>query len=479
MPNVAKARKLADAILRYKQIKAKNQCFFYKPFAKQKEFHDNGLKYAYRCLGAGNQLGKTYAAGEEVAFHATGHYPPWWHGRRLSKPNIGWVCGESGKLIRDTSQKILIGRIQDEGSIGTGALPHDCIQHLQKASGNVPGLLDHIKVKHRTGGTSLIFFMSYEMGREKFQGETIDWIWFDEEPPQDIYSEGCTRTNKGQSGRFAWLTFTPLKGMTQIVQGYYQEPTVRQILTIMTIYDTEDLYADEEREAIIAEYPPHERDARTRGIPALGQGRIYPVSEERITCEPRKIPRWWPRVRGMDFGWNHPQAICDMAYDPDDDIVYVRAESKEKEMTPSQFSLIINKSNSWIPVAWPKDGINAEKGTGQSLISLYKDVEFLPEWSRFEDGGVSVEAGISDTLDRMITDRWKVFNTCEKWLEEFRLYHRKEHPVTRALTIVKLNDDLLDASRYGLMDLRYAISQQQHEFDPQIEGRRVSNSRFW
>jgi phage terminase large subunit-like protein len=40
-------------------------------------------------------------------------------------------------------------------------------------------------------------------------------VWFDEEPPPDIYSEGLTRTNA--TGGITMITFTPLLGMSEVV----------------------------------------------------------------------------------------------------------------------------------------------------------------------------------------------------------------------------------------------------------------------
>jgi phage terminase large subunit-like protein len=471
--DIAKAKEIANAIIQYKQIKEGNQLHFYKPYQKQKDFHAAGLEYGERCLGAGNQLGKTYCGSMEAAFHATGLYPDWWVGQRFSKANVGWVGGVSGEVIRDTTQKLLLGRIQNEKSIGTGSIPFNHIEGMQKAQG-VPGLLDHAKIKHVSGGISLIFFKSYEKGREKFQGETIDWFWPDEEPPQDIYTEALTRTNNGQVGQFSFMTFTPLKGMTDVVMQFYQNPHKNQSLTMMTIEDV-DHYSREEKDAIIASYPEHEREARTKGIPILGSGRIYPISESRIAVEPFDVPKWWPRIRGIDFGFDHPSALVDCMYDPDGDIFYVRACVKERQMTASQFSLIINKRNGWIPVSWPHDGLNHDKGSGKQLKENYIDsgVNMLDERATFENGSNNVEPGIADILDRMRTGRFKVFNTCENWLEEFRLYHRKDGKV------VKQNDDALDATRYALMMIRYAVSENENDFDPEYENSRNESTGYW
>lgn len=70
-------------------------------------------------------------------------------------------------------------------------------------------------VRHESGGNSTLGFKSYDQGREKWQAETLDFVWFDEEPPFDIYMEGLTRTN-ATSG-MVYLTFTPLLGMSEVV----------------------------------------------------------------------------------------------------------------------------------------------------------------------------------------------------------------------------------------------------------------------
>ena len=64
--------------------------------------------------------------------------------------------------------------------------------------------------------------------------------------------------------------------------------------------------------------------------------------------------------------------------------------------------------------------------------------------------GNSVEAGLMEMLTRMEQGKFKVFNTLYDWFEEFRLYHRKDGK------LVKLKDDLMSATRYAAMSLRYA-----------------------
>jgi len=428
---------------------------FYKPYAKQKEFHAAGGEYPERCLGAGNQLGKTLSGSMEAAIHATGLYPDWWDeikGIRFDKPVVMWVCGVSGKDIRGSTQKLLLGRIEVPEEFGTGSIPkHLITDHIK--SGHTKDLCDHVKVKHVTGGTSIIYFKSYEQGRGSFQSETIDFIWFDEEPPPDIYSEGLTRTNKGQRGQCAMMTFTPLMGMTEVVRKFYTDPSKYQKLILMTIWDV-DHYTDAEREQIVESYPAHERDARSKGIPTMGSGRVFPISEDTITIEPFSIPKYWPRIKGLDFGYDHPTALSCCAWDRDNDIFYVYDcyTAKGENATPSFFAPAVNRRESWIPVAWPHDGLQHDKGSGIQLAQQYKDagINMIYERATFEDGSNGLEAGVMDMLDRMKTGRLKVFITCSDWLEEFRLYHRKDG------VIVKIRDDLLAATRYALMMKRHS-----------------------
>jgi hypothetical protein len=117
--------------------------------------------------------------GCEAAMHATGRYPAWWKGRRFERPVVGWVCGITGEVVRDTVQRVLVGR---PGQGGTGAIPKDALRDCVSARGT-PDLLDTIKVEHVSGGQSLIGLKTYASGREKFQGEILDFVWFDEEPP--------------------------------------------------------------------------------------------------------------------------------------------------------------------------------------------------------------------------------------------------------------------------------------------------------
>lgn len=224
-------------------------------------------------------------------------------------------------------------------------------------------------------------------------------------------------------------------------------------VTRMTIDDAEH-YTEEERAAIIASYPAHEREARVKGVPSMGSGRVFQVSEELIKVDPFEIPDHFAQINGLDFGWDHPTAAMRCAHDRDNDIFYVCQEYAQREATPVIHAAAIKSWGKWIPTAWPHDGLQHDKQSGIALKDSYaeQDLNMLAEKATYEGGGYGVEAGVLDMADRMITGRWKVFSTCVGWFNEFRLYHRVDGVIN------PIKDDRLSASRYAYMMRRYAMT---------------------
>ena len=189
----------------------------YRPYSKQAEFHAAGAVHRERLLMAGNQLGKTLAGSMEWAMHLTGLYPDWWEGRRFDHAVRMWAAGETRTSTRDTVQKLLLGPPEYEEEWGTGSIPGATLNRdrLRRAQG-VPNAVDSLVVRHVSGYRSSLIFKSYEQGRAAWQGETLHGVWFDEEPPFDVYMEGLTRTNATDG--IVMVTFTPLKGMSEVVR---------------------------------------------------------------------------------------------------------------------------------------------------------------------------------------------------------------------------------------------------------------------
>jgi len=222
-------------------------------------------------------------------------------------------------------------------------------------------------------------------------------------------------------------------------------------VTRMTI-EHADHYSPEQRAAIIASYPPHERKARAQGIPALGSGRVFPIDEDAIRVEAFAVPESWVQIGGIDFGWDHPTAACRLAWDRDTDTLYVTASYAMREATPVLHAAALKAWGGWLPWAWPHDGLQHDKGSGDALADQYRrhGLVMLPARATYEDGTSGLEASVTEMLERMQTGRWRVFAHLEDWFAEFRLYHRKDG------MIVKRDDDRISAARYAMMMRRFA-----------------------
>lgn len=425
------------------------QILFFTPYEKQREFLDFGAVKRERLLIAGNRNGKSHTAAFESALHLTGQYPAWWRGRRFAKATRGWLCGETSIAVRDIAQRKLCGDPGVESAYGAGMIPRECLLDKSLARG-VTDAYDTIQVRHASGGISTATFKSYEQGRSKFQGEGLDWIWFDEEPPMDVYSEGLTRT--GDTGGISFMTFTPLNGPTAVVLRFLDEPSPDRAAVTMTIDDALHI-PPEQRQRMIDSWPAHEREARARGVPMLGSGRIFTTPEDAIVeAQITSIPPYWAKIWGIDIGIGHPFGAVLMLWDREADVVHVHHTVRMADALPIMHAAAMKPIAAEVPVAWPKDAGDRDRGTGEPISKLYRaqGLKMLDNHATWPDGSVSTEAGIMEWDERERTGRLKVASHLSDWLEERRLYHRKDG------LIVKLRDDLMSATRIGLMMKRHA-----------------------
>lgn len=183
----------------------------YKPHL---EFFAAGAKYRTRILLAGNRCGKTIAGAYETTLHLTGNYPDWWEGKRFDHPIRAVAASDTGRTTREVVQQELLGK---PGSFGTGMIPFDALERSTMRSG-VTDAVDTCYVRHLAGGYSTLIFKSYEQQRECFQGLTLDLGWADEEMPSPIFDELLTRT--ATTGGIILLTYTPLQGLTELMQRF-------------------------------------------------------------------------------------------------------------------------------------------------------------------------------------------------------------------------------------------------------------------
>jgi hypothetical protein len=204
---------------------------------------------------------------------------------------------------------------------------------------------------------------------------------------------------------------------------------------------------------LIAGFPPHEREARARGVPMMGSGRVFTATEESISEPPiEHIPAYWAKIWGIDPGIGHPFGAALLLWDRDNDVLHVHHVLRMSDATPMIHAMAMRKVAAAVPVAYPKDAADREKGTGIPLAALYKaqNLQMLPEHATWDGSSMSTEAGITELQERMATGRFKVAAQLAEFWEEYRNYHRKDGQ------IVKLKDDILSAIRVAVMMKRFA-----------------------
>lgn len=460
----AELKEILEALEASETRRKYNAASFFVPYERQLEFFTLGVTKRERLLMAGNQLGKTEAGAIETASHLTGEYPDWWPGRVFTHPVKGWAAGETSLIVRDVQQKKLCGEAGVDAAFGTGMIPKARFTDKPSLARGVTDAFDTIQVEHsnwevkkgsyiRTrcvDGISVLRFKSYEQGRQKFQGETLDFFWPDEEPDADIYSEGLTRTVA--TGGMSYLTFTPLKGMSDVVRRFREESSPDRGVVTMTIDDVGHI-TPEQKKIIVAGYLPHEREARARGVPMLGSGRIFTASEESISeATIEHIPIYWRKLWGIDFGIGHPFAAALGLWDVDNDIIHITNVIRIADQMPPQHAKLMKAIGAGVPVAWPQDGTAREKGSGEPLSKLYQaeGLSMLPDPAMWPDGGNSTEAGILDMQERFASGRLKIAAHLSDFFAEYREYHRKDGQ------IVKVHDDIMSAVRQIIMAKRFA-----------------------
>lgn len=403
-------------------------------YAKHMEFFRLGADHNERLALCANRVGKTLTmGGYETACHLIGEYPSWWHGRRFTHPIQAWAAGDTGQTVRDILQVALLGH---NGQHGTGLIPGDNILKTTARSG-IPDAVETIQVRHSSGGTSLLGFKSYDQRRESFQGTEKHLVWLDEEPPLSVYTECLTRTMTVDG--MVMSTFTPLEGLSETVMSFLPDGSTDNatIPIVQAGWDDVPHLTAKAKEQLLKRYPLYQRDARSKGVPQLGAGAIYPIPESEILVDPFDIPDHWPRAYGMDVGWNRT-AVMWGAWDRDSDTLYLYSEHYRGQAEPSVHANAIRGRGEWIKGVIDPAARGRGQADGQQMLTLYRDLGL--ELTEADNG---VESGIYAVFERLSGGRLKVFRTLQNWLSEYRLYRRDEKG-----RIIKANDHAMDCTRY-------------------------------
>lgn len=447
---------------------------FYTPNPKQASFHKAGEEAIERLFLAGNRTGKTYCGCIEDAIHLTGVYPDWWEGHKFNHPIVAWVASENYEITRNVLQFKLIGGYSQNGAKTIGLIHPSLILKKAMLSG-VNGAVDYVHIKHSSGGFSSLYFKSYKQGREKFQGARCHLIHLDEEPPKDVYTECAMRLSDvdgvGQ-GRLI-LTMTPLKGYTEMM-SYFLEQRIEKLKTdniqsveelanqekyeiirtnpeitingkyyIQATWDDNLHLSEDTKKQLRATLKPYELEAREKGIPSVGSGLVYQVQESDFLIEPIEIKPYWACVFGMDVGFFAPTAVVFLAHDRDNDILYVYKEYSVSEKTAAQHAYSLKLMGcDWIPGVCDPAVNQGSQRDGEKLIDDYAKAGLY-----LRKGKYAKELAVDNVLERIRTGRFKVFNTCCKFMEEWRGYSRDDKG-----KIMKGRDHLMNALEFAMLD---------------------------
>ena len=279
MPSDLKAQ-FEDLVISTRDDMEFNQLRYFRPFEHQQRFFETGHSDRRGILAA-NRIGKTVSTCFETAMHLTGQYPTWWTGKRFNKPITAMVAGEGWSQVALVLQNELLGTqdVKISDRLGTGAIPRNAIRFetLRNDGANCIGA----EIKHVSGGHSYLLFANYTQEVRQMQGFKLNLAVFDEQPPDEFFSEIVTRTATTQGQ--VLCSFTPLKGLNGLVSKFWNHEEgythIRVSWDDVPELDPwgEPFLLNETRRQLERDYLPHERDARRNGIPVMGRGAVFQI----------------------------------------------------------------------------------------------------------------------------------------------------------------------------------------------------------
>ncbi len=410
---------------------------------KQLAFHK--CQKRNRWVFGGNRSGKTECGAVECVYMARGIHPF----RENRKEVSGWVVSLSAQVQRDVAQKKILRYLRK-----------DWIEEIVMLSGRrdspEDGIIDFIRVKNVLGGSSVIGFKSCDQGREKFQGTSLDFVWFDEEPPEDIYRECRMRVMDKRGDMFA--TMTPLKGLTFVYNEIYLNRHNDPEVWYEFVEWSDNPYLDEQ-EIKLLEASMDERTLQSRRygkFATAAEGLVYPEFDESIhVIDPFPLPKDWQDIISIDPGLNNPLSAHWYAVDFDDN-VYVVYEHYQAGMDIDYHAQKIKEICGKLD--WKRDRggrITAliDSAAKQRTLSGVKSVVEL-----FYERGILVNPDVEKDLFSGIA-RVKsylnqknglpniyIFSSCMHLISELKGYYWGSGDTPK-----KVNDHSLDEMRYYLM----------------------------
>ncbi len=441
---------LIERILKIERIqkerKEKNKLNQYntgeKIHKKQLAFHQCEKKN--RWVFGGNRSGKTECGAVEVIYFARGCHPY----RKIKGATSGWVVSLSTQVQRDVAQSKILNYINP-----------DWIEDVVMLSGRkdniANGIIDYILVKNVFGSLSKIGFKSCDQGREKFQGTSLDYVWFDEEPPYDIYSECRMRVLDKDGDIFA--TMTPLKGMTFVYDEIYLNKfNDENIWYEFMQWDDNPFISEKAKNAMKKSLSEQELKSRQYGEFLDVGGRVYPEFDENVNViEPFAIPYEWQDKLSIDPGLKNPLSCHWYAVDYDGNI-YVVAEHYDKEKDIGYHSEAIHRisdelhwhrnSNGMIEALIDSAANQTTLASVRSVADLFYDHNILVNTNVNKDVFSGIQRVKSYLKNSLGESKLFIFNTCKNMIREMKAYRwgNGDSPV-------KVDDHSMDELRYYIM----------------------------
>ncbi|MBR3750588.1 MAG: terminase family protein [Clostridia bacterium] len=405
---------------------------------KQMEFHRCSARN--RWVFGGNRTGKTECGAVEAVWFARGIHPY----REIKGPTQGWVVSLTGEVQRDVAQKKVLSYLPKEWI-------HSIVMKKGRRDNPEGGIIDFILVRSVHGGLSMIGFKSCDQGRSVFQGTSLDWVWFDEEPPLEIYEE-CRMRVLDRKGDI-WGTMTPLMGLTWVHEQIYLNTDDPEVWH-QTMSWQDNPYLDKgELELMERVLSKEQRRSRQYGEFASKNGLVYPEFDERVhVIEPFDIPEHWQSCISIDPGFVNPLSAHWYAVDGDGNI-YVVAEhfqSGKDCVWHSERIKQISRQLSWKRDSAGRYAALIDSAALQRTLSGTRSVAQL-----FSEQGIAVNpkvdknvpSGIQLVKQYLTNDpdrpRLYIFNCCSELIREFKTYRygSGEEPI-------KKDDHALDELRY-------------------------------
>lgn len=468
--------------MRYHQLK------YFRPFEHQRSFFKTGSA-SRRGILAANRVGKTVSTCYETAMHLTGLYPDWWEGYRFEHSITCMVAGEGWSQVALVLQNELLGTqdVKITENLGTGAIPRDCIvtTTMRNDGANCIG----VEIRHKSGANSYLLFANYTQEVRQLQGFKLNLAVFDEQPPDDFFSEVVTRTATTQGK--VLCSFTPLKGLNGLVSKFWNKEPGYEFIRVswddVPEYSPwgEPFLLKETRKQLERDYLPHEREARIAGRPVMGKGAVFQLAN-------------WPtyqtgaynfhnmahihRVIALDLGLVNDKTVISLMYwDPYEKIAFLHKQiivQGVEEAVPTQYiNHLLRPEVFGTPIVLPADASTPGRYTmsANSIRELFESYE-LNVYDKAimnppdSQGRVTNHKsyGINQMRQMLEVGSLMVNENCTHFLSESQNYFVDEKGRFSD------PDDCIDSCRYALLACLQGIAE---PWDNKTPAERMRNQR--